>query len=62
MEWPRSVGWMRRLAGRLAGQFPETGRPEGLGPLPLFWRGLLPWNVVFQAVVVVHGLGWLPPH
>jgi ADP-ribosylglycohydrolase len=62
-EWPRSVAWMRSLAGRLAEQFPPQ---EGRGtqtPLPLFWPGLLPRNLFFLAVVLGHGLRrLLPPY
>jgi ADP-ribosyl-[dinitrogen reductase] hydrolase len=64
VEWPRTVRWMERLAGRLAEQFPLRGEPEGPpGPLPLFWPGLLPRNLVLLGLVLGHGLRrLLPPY
>ena len=62
-EWPRSVAWMRRLAGRLARQFPAGEVPVRQEPLPLFWPGLLPRNVLFLSVVLAHGFRrLLPPY
>ena len=52
VEWPRSVAWVRRLAGRLA---------VGGRPLPLFWPGLILRNAVFAAVVIGHALRRLLP-
>ena len=55
IEWPRSVGWMRRLAERLAG-----GRRS---PQPLFWPAVLPRNVLLLTIVLLHGLRrLLPPY
>jgi ADP-ribosylglycohydrolase len=55
-EWPRSVGWMERLGRALC----EAGRRR---PLPLFWPGLVPRNLFFLVVVIVHVLRrWLPPY
>jgi ADP-ribosyl-[dinitrogen reductase] hydrolase len=63
LEWPRSVAWMRRLAERLARQFPAGGRPVRQGPVPLFWPGLIARNVLFLAAVLAHGLRrLLPPY
>lgn len=56
-EWPRSVSWMRRLAAHLA--------REGAGrrPVPLFWPGLVPRNLLFLVVVLLHGFRrLLPPY
>ena len=50
-EWPRSVEWMARLAGRLAAM-KDGGSP---GPEPLFWPGVVPRNVLFLLVVLAHG-------
>jgi ADP-ribosylglycohydrolase len=63
MEWPRSVVWMRSLATRLAEQF-ATGDPPSPGPaLRLFWPGLIPRNLVFLAIVLLHGFRrLLPPY
>lgn len=53
-EWPRTAGWIERLGRRLA---------EGGKPLPLFWPGLLPRNLFFFGVVVLHVLRrLLPPY
>jgi ADP-ribosylglycohydrolase len=65
VEWPRSVAWMRRLAKRLAEQFPTDGALSNplVGRLPLFWPGLLPRNLLFLAVVLGHALRrMLPPY
>jgi ADP-ribosylglycohydrolase len=67
LEWPRSVAWLRALAARLADQFPGAGaaaRPRaGGGPLPLFWPGLIPRNLLFVAAVFLHALRRaLPPY
>lgn len=63
LEWPRSVRWMRRLAGRLAERFPGEGGTSGPGPLPLFWPGLIPRNVLFFLLVLLHALRrLLPPY
>ncbi|MFL5344416.1 MAG: ADP-ribosylglycohydrolase family protein [Hyalangium sp.] len=61
VEWPRTVGWMERLAERLARQFPSAGAPERSGPLPLFWPGLLPRNLAFLLIVLGHGFRRLLP-
>jgi ADP-ribosylglycohydrolase len=58
-DWPRSVGWMRRLAARV------EQRAQGVNarPLPLFWPALLPRNLLFLAVVLAHGFRrLLPPY
>jgi ADP-ribosylglycohydrolase len=63
LEWPRSVAWMRRLAERLAQQFPSGGSPVKQGPLPLFWPGVVPRNLFFLLVVLTHGFRrLLPPY
>jgi ADP-ribosylglycohydrolase len=64
LEWPRSVAWMRTLAGRLAEQYPGRGEAAGRpGPLPLFWPGLLARNALFFALVLLHALRrLLPPY
>jgi len=51
IEWPRSVEWMTRLAGRLATL--EDGASPG--PEPLFWPGVIPRNILFLLVVLAHG-------
>ena len=56
-EYPRSVGWMRRLAADLAAK--RDRRRSG----PTFIPALLARNVVFAAVVLAHGLRrLLPPY
>lgn len=63
IEWPRSVAWMRALAERLAGRFPVAGDAVAPGPLPLFWPGLLPRNLLFLLVVLLHAFRrLLPPY
>lgn len=59
-DWPRSVKRLTEAAYRLAFQKKE-GRP--LGPISYFWPGVLPRNLLFLAVVLVHGLRrLLPPY
>ncbi len=63
VDWPRSVHWMRRLASELAKQFPEEGAGESDGPVGLFWPGILPRNLVFLVIVLLHGFRrMLPPY
>jgi ADP-ribosyl-[dinitrogen reductase] hydrolase len=63
LEWPRSVSWMRAMAGRLAETFPITGPSARPGPLRLFWPGLPLRNLFFLAVVLGHLLRRaLPPY
>jgi ADP-ribosyl-[dinitrogen reductase] hydrolase len=57
-EWPRSVSVLARVAARLAAQ-QTTQRP--LGPVRYFWPGLIPRNVLFLAVVLIHGIRRLAP-
>jgi ADP-ribosylglycohydrolase len=62
-EWPLSVAWMRRLAGRLAEQFPEKGEGQRRKPPRLFWPALLPRNLIFLLLVLGHGFRrLLPPY
>lgn len=54
MDFPRSIGWMRQLAARLA---------DSAGPMPLFWPAIPIRNVFFLWVVLVHGFRRiLPPY
>jgi ADP-ribosyl-[dinitrogen reductase] hydrolase len=63
VDWPLSVRWMCRLAGRLAEQFPGDGAGQGRGPLRLFWPALLPRNLLFLMLVLGHGFRrLLPPY
>jgi ADP-ribosylglycohydrolase len=59
-EWPRTVGWMERLALRLA----EVCASGGSQPaLPLSKIGLLLRNLAFLSVVLGHGFRrLLPPY
>jgi ADP-ribosyl-[dinitrogen reductase] hydrolase len=62
-EWPRTVAWMRALASPLADQLSEKVRPGANGPLPLFWPGLIPRNLLFLWIVLAHGFRrLLPPY
>ncbi|MBI5387410.1 MAG: ADP-ribosylglycohydrolase family protein [Verrucomicrobia bacterium] len=59
-EWPRTANTLRKLANRLAQQ---QDQPEPLQPVRYFWLGVLPRNVVFLLVVLIHGLRRLfPPY
>ena len=59
-DWPRSVSLLREAGHRLARQKRE-GSP--LGPVPYFWPGVLPRNLLFLAIVLLHGFRrLLPPY
>lgn len=54
-DWPRSVSYIRRLAGALAAG--ETKAP------PLFWPLIIPRNLFFLVIVLLHGFRrLLPPY
>lgn len=62
-DWPFSLAWKRRLAERLAEQFPGHDEGVGSGPLRFFWPGLVPRNLLFFAIVLGHILRrTLPPY
>ncbi len=54
-EWPRSIGFMERVADRLA--------KGGEGQVSYFWPGVLPRNLIFLVIVLAHGFRrLLPPY
>ncbi len=58
VEWPRTKGYMHRLAGRLVEPSTQPSRPERF-----FWPGLLPRNMFFLVIVLLHGFRrLLPPY
>jgi ADP-ribosylglycohydrolase len=52
-DWPRSVNFMRRLTNALAEQ---KHTAQTLGPVRYFWPGVIPRNILFLVVVLIHGL------
>jgi ADP-ribosylglycohydrolase len=55
-EWPRSVGWMRKLAAQLAQAPPHQ-------PVRLLWPALWPRNLFFLLIVLGHLIRrCLPPY
>ncbi len=61
LEWPRSVRWMRLLAGRLANLASE--RETNVHPVRLFWPALMVRNLLFLMTVLLHGFRrMLPPY
>jgi ADP-ribosylglycohydrolase len=55
VDWPRSSGLLERLAE-------ELGSPGGK-PVRWCWPGVIPRNLFFLAVVLIHGLRrLLPPY
>jgi len=57
-EWPRSVAFMKQVAGRL----PEQAVLQtSVGPVRCFWPAILLRNLLFLVVVLVHGLRRLAP-
>ncbi|MGV3753822.1 MAG: ADP-ribosylglycohydrolase family protein [Verrucomicrobiota bacterium] len=60
MEWPRTVPWMESVARRTA---EAVEQKQALKPVPLFWLGLIPRNLLFDLTVLVHGFRRLfPPY
>jgi ADP-ribosyl-[dinitrogen reductase] hydrolase len=58
IDWPRSDGLLRKVASRL-GQQKREGQP--LGPVGYFWPAVLPRNLLFLIVVLLHGFRRLAP-
>jgi ADP-ribosyl-[dinitrogen reductase] hydrolase len=58
LEWPRSVSFMERVAARLAEQ---KRAAHSLGPVRYFWLGLIPRNILFLVIVILHGFRRLAP-
>ena len=59
-EWPRPLPLMRNLAARLEQQ---ASQQNPVGPIHYFWPGLIFRNLVFLAVVLLHGFRRLfPPY
>lgn len=59
-EYPRSVAWIEKLGERLA-QVQQENRPQAALPLAIY--GILPRNILFLSVVLLHGLRrLLPPY
>ena len=62
-DWPRSVSWLRRLAETLATAATGAEESDTIRPLRLFWPGLIPRNLLFLTIVLIHGLRrLLPPY
>jgi ADP-ribosylglycohydrolase len=62
-DWPRSPAWIEALAERLTRQFDGVAPPEAVGRQPLFWPGIVPRNLLFAMVVVLHAMRrLLPPY
>ena len=57
-EWPRSVLLLEQIAARLARQ---KDNAHALGPVRYFWPGLVPRNLLFLVVVLIHGVRRLAP-
>ena len=55
-DWPRSCKLIESIACRLAHQR-TVHHP--LGPVPYFWPGILPRNLLFMLIVLLHGFGRL---
>ncbi|MDQ7824256.1 MAG: ADP-ribosylglycohydrolase family protein [Candidatus Eremiobacteraeota bacterium] len=60
LEWPRSPAWMRKLGERLGDACEAPGKARPLS-LPLW--GILPRNLFFALIVLLHGFRrLLPPY
>jgi ADP-ribosylglycohydrolase len=58
LEWPRSTGFIRELAQRLANR---KNLRAPMGPVRYFWPGIIPRNLFFLAVILLHGFRRLLP-
>jgi ADP-ribosylglycohydrolase len=59
-EWPRSRSFVEKIATRLAEQ---KSSEQARGPVHFFWPGLVLRNLLFFAVVLIHGFRrLLPPY
>jgi ADP-ribosylglycohydrolase len=58
IDWPRSVGLLRRVAVRLGQQKRDE---RALGPVPYLWPAVPPRNLLFLIVVLLHGFRRLAP-
>jgi ADP-ribosyl-[dinitrogen reductase] hydrolase len=62
-DWPRSMPWIEAVAERLTRQFHDGSISDVIGPQPIFWPGIVPRNLLFAIVVVLHALRrLLPPY
>ena len=57
IDWPRSVPLLRRVSKQLS----RWKQGEACGPVGYFWPAVLPRNLLFLCVVLVHGLLRLLP-
>ncbi len=58
LDWPRGPKLFRAIGERLAEHSLRRGTE---GPVRYFWPGLVPRNMVFLAVVLIHGFRRLAP-
>jgi ADP-ribosylglycohydrolase len=58
IDWPRSIGLLRRVARRLAEQ---KNCEKPLGEVPYFFPAVLPRNLFFLSIVLYHALRRLAP-
>jgi ADP-ribosylglycohydrolase len=59
-DWPRSTSFIERVAASMAEQM---GTQNSRRPIPYFWPGLIPRNILFLVVVLLHGFRrLLPPY
>ena len=57
-DWPRGIGVLRAIADRLA---EKSQPPEAGSPVTYFWPGVVPRNIFFLLVVILHGFRRLAP-
>jgi ADP-ribosylglycohydrolase len=62
-EWPMSVRWMRSLAASIAERLGGKDTAASAKEPRLFWPGIVPRNLLFLAIVLIHALRrLLPPY
>jgi ADP-ribosylglycohydrolase len=61
IEWPRTISWLERLGETVAVSL-DKDEPAPRSP-GLFWPGIVPRNLIFLCIVLLHGLRrLLPPY
>ena len=61
VEWPRTIGWMERLASATATAVTERGPPSTVKCPRYFVPGMLLRNLFFLMIVLAHGFRRLAP-
>ena len=61
VEWPRTIGWIERLASATATAVTECGSPSTVKCPRYFVPGIVLRNLFFLMIVLAHGFRRLAP-